>query len=386
MLRTVSWLMRAGAYAFIGLHTFTGPPAGAGAVTLAVVTYALGGLALLLWELTHTLGDEAARRAPRMRMRVLLGVAAALSGYASAFPHAGALIALSLMAVMQLGTELSLPVGWAVAGCTVVALETGVLVAGASRGFALGYPMLVVLVLVASHNRRAYRIRAEQSAAMLAQSELLRAEQRRVAVLDERTRIAREIHDVLAHSLGALSIQIQAASALLTDHRDIDRAVTVLDGARRLTVDGLAETRRAVHALRSDLAPLDEELATMADTHRQRHGVPVRLRVEGEPSPLPADQALPLFRTAQEALTNAAKHAPAQPVEVTLTYEDEHVTLTVGNPLDAPPPSPRQPPAFATVDGGYGLTGMRERLLLLGGTLDAGVRDGQWRVRAEVPR
>ncbi|WP_208652875.1 sensor histidine kinase, partial [Streptomyces rhizosphaericus] len=214
---------------------------------------------------------------------------------------------------------------------------------------------------------------------------LLRAEQRRVAVLDERARIAREIHDVLAHSLGALSIQIQAASALLTDHRDVDRAVTVLDGARRLTADGLAETRRAVHALRSDLAPLDEELATMADTHRQRHGVPVRLRVEGEPSPLPADQALPLFRTAQEALTNAAKHAPAQPVEVALTYEDEHVTLTVDNPLGAPP-SPRRAPAFATVDGGYGLTGMRERLLLLGGTLDAGVRDGQWRVRAEVPR
>ncbi len=383
VLRTVSWLMRAGAYVFIGLHTFTDPPAGAGAVTLAIVTYALGGLALLWWELTHALGDEAARRAPRMR--ILLGAAAALSGYASAFPHAGALIGLSLIAVMHLGTELSLPLGWAVAGCTVVALETGVLVAGASRGFAVGYPMLVALVLVAGHNRRAYRIRAEQSAAMLAQSELLRAEQRRVAVLDERARIAREIHDVLAHSLGALSIQIQAASALLTDHRDVDRAVTVLDGARRLTADGLAETRRAVHALRSDLAPLDEELATMADTHRQRHGVPVRLRVEGEPSPLPADQALPLFRTAQEALANAAKHAPAQPVEVALAYEDEHVTLTVDNPLGAPP-SPRRAPAFATVDGGYGLTGMRERLLLLGGTLDAGVRDGQWRVRAEVPR
>ncbi|GAA1270389.1 hypothetical protein GCM10009579_31220 [Streptomyces javensis] len=383
VLRTVSWLMRVGAYVFIGLHTLARPPAGAGAVPLAVVAYVLGGLALLLWELTHALGEKAARHAPRMR--ILLGAAAALAGYASAFPHAGALIGLSLMAVMHLGTEPSLPVGWAVAGCTVVALETGVLVAGASRGFALGYPMLVALVLVASHNRRAYRIRAEQSAAMLAQSELLRAEQRRVAVLDERTRIAREIHDVLAHSLGALSIQIQAASALLTDHGDVDRAVSVLDGARRLTADGLTETRRAVHALRSDLAPLDEELATMADTHRQRHGVPVRLRVEGEPSPLPADQALPLFRTAQEALTNAAKHAPAQPVEVALAYEDEHVTLTVDNPLGTPS-SPRRAPAFATVDGGYGLTGMRERLLLLGGTLDAGVRDGQWRVRAGVPR
>ncbi|MBU3866498.1 hypothetical protein KN815_21240 [Streptomyces sp. 4503] len=88
-------------------------------MALAIVAYALGGLALLLWELTHTLGDEAARRAPRMR--VLLGVAAGLCGYASAFPPAGALIGLSLMAVMHLGTELSLPMGWAVAGRTVVA-------------------------------------------------------------------------------------------------------------------------------------------------------------------------------------------------------------------------------------------------------------------------
>ncbi|NUR03336.1 MAG: sensor histidine kinase [Streptomyces sp.] len=305
----------------------------------------------------------------------------------SAFPQAGTLVAISLIVVIELGTESRLAVGWSVAGCTVVAIEIGVLAAKAGGGLALGYPALVLLVLIAGHNRRDYRIRAEQSAALLAQAELLRAEQRRVAVLDERARIAREIHDVLAHSLGALSVQIQVASALLTDKQDIDRAVAVLSEARRLTTDGLAETRRAVHALRSDIAPLGEELAAAAETHRQRHGVAVRLTVGGEASPLAPDQALPLFRTAQEALANAAKHAPAQPVEVTLTYEDDHVTLTVDNPLAAP--GPRQAgerPQFATLDGGYGLTGMRERLMLLGGTLDAGAREGRWRVRAKVPR
>ncbi|OIJ87934.1 hypothetical protein BIV25_37590 [Streptomyces sp. MUSC 14] len=368
---------------FVGVVAFTGP--GPGVTARAVAAYAIGGLAMLLWGLTDAFGERPAGQMPRMQG--LFAVAAVVCGYAGAFAHTGALVAISLMLIMDLGTESRLPVGWAVAGCTVVAIETGVLVARASDGLALGYPMLVVMVLIASHNRRAYRVRAEQSAALLAQTELLRAEQRRVAVLDERTRIAREIHDVLAHSLGALSIQIQAAGALLTDHQDIDRAVTVLAEARRLTADGLTETRRAVHALRADIAPLDEELATAADIHRQRHGGAVRLSVRGEPTPLSPDQALPLFRTAQEALTNAAKHAPAQPVEVTLTYQDDHVSLTVDNPLARPDPGRTgDRPEFATVDGGYGLTGMRERLLLLGGTLDAGVRDGRWRVRAEVPR
>ncbi|MDJ1138269.1 sensor histidine kinase [Streptomyces iconiensis] len=387
MLRTVSWLMRAGAYVFVGLKTFTGEPtgdepAGGGVV---VAGYALGGLALLLWGLADVFGGEDARRAPWVQ--VLLGFAAMVAGFASAFPHAGALVAVPLIFLMHLGTESALAVGWAVAGCTAVAIESGVLVAGASPGLAPGYPLLVVMVLVVSHNRRSYRVRAEQSAAMLAQVELLRAEQRRVAVLDERTRIAREIHDVLAHSLGALSVQIQLARALLTDGQDVDRTADVLAGAQRLTSEGLNETRRAVHALRSDTAPLDEELATMADTHRQRHGVPVRVSVEGTPSPLTADQTLPLVRTAQEALTNAAKHAPDQPVDVGLTYEDAHVTLTVDTPLGAPAAQRAGDGArLATVDGGYGLTGMRERLLLLDGTLDVGERDGRWHVRAEVPR
>ncbi|SEE87286.1 sensor histidine kinase [Streptomyces sp. Ag109_O5-10] len=380
MLRTVSWLLRTGAYVFIGLKTFTHPPAGTATLVSAAAAYVLSSLALLLWGLTEARGDEAADRS---LMLLLLGAAAVLAGYASAAPHAESLIGLSLAFVMQLGTQASLAVGWATAGCTVAAVETGVLANGAGREIALGYPVLVAAVLIASHNRRAWRVRAEQSATLLAQTELLRAEQRQVAVLDERTRIAREIHDVLAHSLGALSIQIQAAEVLLTDHQDIDRAVTVLAGARRLTADGLTETRRAVHALRSSLAPLDEELATLANTHRQRHGVPVRLTVEGAPFALSADQALPLLRTAQEALTNAAKHASAQPVEITLTYEDDHVTLAVDNPLAQ---RDSQRPEFATLNGGYGLTGMRERLLLLGGTLDAAARDGRWRVCAEVPR
>src|SRR5215472_17471386 len=105
------------------------------------------------------------------------------------------------------------------------------------------------------------------------------------ARLDERTRIAREIHDVLAHSLGALGIQIQAARAALADHKDIDRADEILAGAQRMAAEGLVDTRRAVHALRAGTLPLDEELARVSDTHTQRYHVPASFDVGGVPGP-----------------------------------------------------------------------------------------------------
>ena len=144
-----------------------------------------------------------------------------------------------------------------------------------------GDPLLIAVCAMFGLQRRSYRVQAEQSAALLAQHERLRAEQRRADVLDERARIAREIHDVLAHSLGALGIQIQAAKAMLTDHGDVDRAVEALATAQRMAADGLTETRRAVHALRVDTLPLGEELAAVADTHRQRYHVPVTLETSG---------------------------------------------------------------------------------------------------------
>ena len=101
-----------------------------------------------------------------------------------------------------------------------------------------GYPLLIASGLLIGRNRGAFRLQAEQLAALLAQRERLEAEQRRADVLDERTRIAREIHDVLAHSIGALGIQIQAARSVLTDYGDIDRAVELLTAAQRMAARG----------------------------------------------------------------------------------------------------------------------------------------------------
>ena len=230
----------------------------------------------------------------------------------------------------------------------------------------------------------AYRVRAEQSAALVSQLELLRAEQHRSSVLDERSRIAREIHDVLAHSLGALGIQIQATRAVLSDTADVERALGLLDQAQRLARDGLVETRRAVQALRTDSGDLDTQLSRLVDTHRTRHHVEVGYRVDGGPRPLGPDLTLTLVRTAQEALVNSAKHAPGEPVDVRLRYGDDRVTLTITNSLTGA--GTGAPSRLATANAGYGLTGIRERLLLLHGQLTSDHEDDRWTLTAEVPR
>jgi signal transduction histidine kinase len=289
----------------------------------------------------------------------------------------------ALIAVLCAGSETSLITGWTVFATGVLAHEIGAVIVGTSTLGFLESPLLLLAALLAGHNRRSYRVQAEQATVMLDQSEQLRLEQHQVAVLDERNRIAREIHDVLAHSLGALSIQIQAARALLSDQRDVDRALSTLDTAQRMVTDGLTETRRAVLALRSDSQPLTEELSVLLDTHRQRHHVEATLDIDGEVRALASEARLALVRTTQESLVNAAKHSAGEPIEVRLGYENAQTTVRISNPLG---PASANAASFGTIDGGYGLVGMRERILLLNGSLTAGPGDGRWTVTATVPQ
>jgi signal transduction histidine kinase len=123
----------------------------------------------------------------------------------------------------------------------------------------------------------------------------------------------------------------------------------------------------------------------VVDTHRQRYHVPVSLETSGVARALPPDASLALLRTAQEAMVNAAKHAPDQRVAVRLDYGDNDVRLSVVNALDGAGAPVRQPTSTAGHAGGYGLTGMRERLRLLNGTLLAGPGEQEWAVTAELP-
>ena len=387
MLRTVNWLARGLGFAWLGLLAFLLAPAHQpGAVAVQAAGYCLLGVALLAWALLEM--NPLAARQHHRALTVLRGVIAVASGFAAGAGYGGtAMVAFGFVAAMMAGSDESLAVALALTGAGVLAIEISGLALDSGYGVLLGLPPIVLAGLVVGRNRGAYRIQAEQAAQLLAQREDLEAEQRRADLLDERTRIAREIHDVLAHSLGALGIQLQAVQAVLGEQGDTGRALSLLGQAQRMAKDGLAETRRAVHALRADTAGLDEQLTALIDAHRSRHHAAVSFRIGGQPRPLPPEATLALTRTAQEALVNTAKHAPLQPVELGLHYGEGGVQMIISNPL--PPGTPGNPvpgTAFGTVNGGYGLTGMRERLLLIGGSLTAAPGDGRWTVTAQVPR
>jgi signal transduction histidine kinase len=382
-MRALTLLFRGGGAVLIGVATFAYSVASGRDLVIEAAAFAVGAVVVAYWLVADL-------RPGHPQPGVLAGgliVMAAASGFASTGTHGGPLIGFAFMAAIGAGAGSSLLTGCVTTAIALLGVEAGALVTGASATSALGFPLLLIVAFVSGRNRAAYRRQAEQSAALVTQMEQLRAEQRRAAVLDERTRIAREIHDVLAHSLGALSIQLQAVGAVLASDDDTGRALSLLDQAQRMAKDGLVETRRAVHALRASTAGLDQELAALAGTHRSRHQARVSFGVGGQPRPLPPEATVALIRTAQEALVNTAKHAPAQPVDIGLNYGDEGVQMIISNPL---PPGSRNSPgtgtAFATVNGGYGLRGMRERLLLIGGSLNAASGDGRWTVTAQVPR
>jgi len=277
----------------------------------------------------------------------------------------GYLVAAGLAATQRL----SLRTGGAVVAVLVAAQSYVRYRTGADLSTILSLAFAVIVTFLLSHVRRLREGQARQVRALAAETELARQEQARAAVLAERARLAREIHDVLAHSLSALSVQLETAAALLERDRAAE-AAAVVDRAGRLTRDGLAETRRAVGALRGDPLPLPELVTALADD--------ADVEVTGEPRPLPAEAGLAIYRGAQEALTNARKHAPGAAVRVRLAYLPETVELTVAN--DAPAAA-----RTASLPAGYGLTGMRERAELAGGACTAGPAGGGWRVDVKIP-
>jgi signal transduction histidine kinase len=381
VLRRVNWIARAAGFAWIGILAFaTFPPQGSFEVAAQTVGYAFLGGSLLTLALLET---QSGARYRSVGLPVVLAAMAASAGFGATVGHAGvAMIAFGFVATLIAGGELRVTAALSVTAVGILSVEIGALSTAGSYGVSLGLPTFLVAGLVVGLNRGAYRVRAEQTATLLAQQKQLQAEQRRIDLLDERARIAREIHDVLAHSLGALGIQIQAARAVLTDRGDADCAAELLTTAQQLAADGLAETRRAIDALRTDAEPLVAQLARASDAYAERYRMAVEFDATGDPVPVPPDAALALVRVTQEALVNAAKHSWPRHVAVRLAFHDAGVQLSIRNRLVAEPSST---PDVQAADLGYGLTGMRERLQLLRGNLDAGRHDSEWVVTAEVP-
>ncbi|HBY92863.1 MAG TPA: hypothetical protein DEP84_02695 [Chloroflexi bacterium] len=204
-----------------------------------------------------------------------------------------------------------------------------------------------------------------------------------LAVAQERARLAREIHDTLGHTLTVLDVQLELIVQLSAGcSEDCER---VARRARALVKDGLSEVRRAVKALRPgalEALSLPEAIASLAADFQERTQIDVIWRVEGEVVPLPSRLAVPLYRAAQEALTNVSCHAAASQVVVTLGFEHEAIHLTVEDNGQAGEDSKQDGEAAL----GFGLRGLRERAEALGGEFQAGPAPaGGFRVEMKLP-
>jgi len=301
----------------------------------------------------------------------LLSVVAVSSALIAGYPQSNALVlvlvAITDIAVIDFRRHGNRPI--AAAGIGVAAAYAGSAWLFDQSDSWYFTQLLWTAVLVAfGLNRRQYEVQARQTEQLLEQTRLAQSEHARAATLEERGRIARDLHDVLAHSLGALSVQLEVAEALLEERGDTAGALERVRRSRRLAVQGLTEARNAVAALRADAVPeLPAALAGQAEQHEKDHGTAVQLTVTGHPRKLDSAVTVALLGAAREALTNAAKHAPGQTVEMRL----DGVRLSVRN-------------KGVTSGEGFGLTGMRERLALVGGTLTAGPDGDDWLVVAEV--
>src|SRR5579859_3348443 len=215
----------------------------------------------------------------------------------------------------------------------------------------------------------------------LAEQELRHSGER--ALLEERQRIARELHDVVAHHMSVIAIQAEAAPYKTADPPP--ELVESFADIRASALAGLVELRRVLGVLRTggqDTAPQPglAELGTLLDSARGG-GVAITVSSTGNPVTLPDGVDLSAYRIVQEALSNAMRHAPGSNVQVHLGYRPDGLALEVRNdPAPRPCPSPR------LVGGGHGIIGMRERAAMLGGSLDARpTEDGGFQVTAVLP-
>jgi signal transduction histidine kinase len=300
--------------------------------------------------------------------------------------RSGFFIAFVIVAFVQ--AFVILPVGWAVIG---VAATSGVVyLAPPGSGWhdPSTWPFLVFIVAlqtaavsggsfigvrVMEEQEKRKRIVADLEAALKENAGLhaqLVAQAREAGVLDERQRLAGEIHDTLAQGLAGIITQLEAAEQLRNDPRKWQRHV---EQAQRLARESLSEARRSVQALRPgqlEGSRLPEAIAKLAKEWSHTSGVPVRIETTGEAVQLLPELEVTLFRVAQEGLTNVARHANATRVGLTVSYLEDMVRLDVrddGVGFDVG----SQSTTDAGANGhGYGLTAMRERLRRVGGSLD----------------
>ncbi len=310
-------------------------------------------------------------------MKVLAVLGALSAGVAAGYDPSVGTGVLLIFVGLSAGGGLDFGPGLLVTALAVVTTAISVLAADqGTSNVSLG--AVAVVGFLTATGRKQYVLRAEEAELRLADAERVREEQARAAGLAERANAAREIHDILAHSLGALVLQLDALDAVLGGGTpDRERAAEVLTRARALAVEGLNEARQAVSSLRADPPPLIDALRTLIEATPD-----ATLEITGVTRPVPAEVSVALRRTAQEGLANASKHAPGTTTAVHLAFTPCQVVLTV---TDTGCPDGRAPGPLAQTGGGYGIEGLKERAGLIGATLVAGPRGAGWEVTLSVP-
>jgi signal transduction histidine kinase len=364
----------------VALATYAAAAAAA-ALAQGWVGIAILAVASLPWVRWLVAGDEG----PRWTFAAFVLTPLAVLGFCQWFlPAAGlrgdvaylllALPVLFLVALMVGFARTRLAVGVAVGGYLAYGVP---LVAGAATGH-LADPVLATLVwhvgvalaVAAGYSvRLSYLVNAKVTEARDARA--------RQAAADQRREIARDVHDVVAHTLAITMLHVTAARMAVRRSSPED-AEDALAEAERHGRASLADIRRIVRVLRDDQAavalaqPGIADVETLAESYRAA-GLPVRLSLT-VPDDTGTAAQLAVYRVLQEALANAARHGSG-PATVDLSVSDGAMTLRVRNPV----------PDEVTPGQGSGLVGMRERISAAGGTIDAGVRDGSWVVRAVIP-
>lgn len=303
----------------------------------------------------------------RAGLAVLLGAIGGSLALYGLVPHGGTGFVFAMVAIWILMNNLSLPWGIAVAVATMSGFAfVGTIINDKPADYGLMVAFVgVALGATANLQRR----RAQQETAVA---------EANTVILAERSHLAREIHDILAHSLSAQIVHLEGARMLLARDGDRVQALDRVERAQQLARAGLEETRRALATLRGESPPPDEALTELAEEFHVLTGRQCEVEVAGTPRELTPAAGLAVIRTGQEALTNVRKHAPGAQVHVRLAYEDDHVELDVSD-------TGGTEPALEDMGSGYGLVGMRERAELIGGTLETGPDGKGFRVSLRVP-